>query len=256
MESLSVIIITYNEENNIGKCLDSAGKIADEIMVVDSFSTDQTATIVRQKGFLLKQQAFGGYGAQKNYAASLVSFNHILFLDADELLSEELLLNIMYEKEHGFSSDGYTMNRLNNYCGQWIRHGSWYPDTKLRLINRLKGCWNNALVHESIVMQKDSRVSHFKGQLLHNAYSSIGQHIDKNNRYSELSARLLLQNDKRSNPFKILWNPFWAFISGYFLKMGFLDGFYGFIIAINVAHLTFLKHVKLYLFEKAKKAGN
>ena len=254
MENLSVIIITYNEEHNIGKCLDSAGKIADEVLVMDAFSTDLTPTIVKQKGFLLKQQDFRGYGEQKNDASSLVSFNYILFLDADELISEELQLNIMREKEQGFPSDGYTMNRLNNYCGQWIRHGSWYPDTKLRLINRSKGTWNSDLVHESIIMQQGSRITHFKGQLLHHAYSSIGQHIDKNNRYSELSARLLMRTGKRSSPAKIMFHPFWAFISGYFLKMGFLDGFYGFVIAINVAHLTFLKHVKLYLMQKEKKA--
>ena len=219
---------------------------------MDSFSSDQTAGIVSERGFVLKQQPFLGYSAQKNDAASLALFNHVLFLDADEFLSEELQLNIMNEKQKGFSFDGYTMNRLNNYCGQWIRHGSWYPDKKLRLIDRLKGYWNDDLVHESIVMQDNSRIHHFEGQLLHHAYSSVGEHIDKNNRYSHLSAQLLLEKGKHSNLFKIICNPFWAFVSGYFIKLGFLDGFYGFVIAVNVAHLTFLKHVKLYLLHRVK----
>jgi glycosyltransferase involved in cell wall biosynthesis len=250
MESLSVIIITHNEEKNIGRCLESAGKIADEIIVMDSFSTDRTAAIVTEMGHTLKQQTFRGYGAQKNDAKSLASFNFILFLDADESLSEKLQNNILSEKQNGFSFDGYTMNRLNNYCGQWIRHGSWYPDKKLRLIHRSKGAWNDDLVHESIEMQSNSRIFHFEGPLLHQAYSSVSEQIHKNNRYSGLSARLLLRKGKRSSLFKIICSPFWAFVNGYFIRLGLLDGFYGFIIAINVAHLSFLKHVKLYLLQK------
>jgi glycosyltransferase involved in cell wall biosynthesis len=251
MQSLTVIIITYNEEKNIGRCLDSAQSIADEIIVMDSFSTDQTAQIVLAKGFQLKQQDFKGYGEQKNDAAKIAASNHVLFLDADEFLSESLQLNIISEKQLGFRADGYTMNRLNNYCGQWIRHGSWYPDKKLRLIDRTKGYWNNQLVHESIIMQENSKIIHFQGQLLHQAYCSIEEHIQKNNRYSQLSAELLLNNGRRSNLFKIIFNPFWAFLSGYLIKLGFLDGFFGFVIAINVAHLTFLKHLKLYLLQRA-----
>jgi len=252
MERLSVIIITHNEEKNIGRCLESAGKIADEIIVMDSFSTDRTAAIVLEMGYILKQQTFLGYGAQKNNAKSLASFNHVLFLDADEFLSEKLQNNILTEKQNGFSFDGYSMNRLNNYCGQWIRHGSWYPDEKLRLIKRSKGAWNDDLVHESIVMQGNSRIFHFEGQLLHLAYFSVSEQIQKNNRYSDLSARQLLAKGKRSSLFKIICNPLWAFVNGYLIKLGLLDGFYGFIIAVNVAHLTFLKHVKLYLLQKGK----
>jgi glycosyltransferase involved in cell wall biosynthesis len=255
MDSLSVIIITHNEEKNIGRCLDSAAKVADEIIVVDSFSDDRTTEIVREQGYALKQQGFLGYGAQKNLGMSSVSHDHVLFLDADECLSEELSHDIRKEKENGFSYDGYSMNRLNNYCGQWIRHGSWYPDRKLRLINRRKGSWNEDLVHESIVMQANARTLHLGGQLLHYAYSSFEEHLQKNDRYSQLSAQLLLQKGKHSNLFKIVFNPFWSFISGYLIKLGFLDGFYGFLIAINVAHLTFSKHVKLYFLERSK-SGN
>jgi glycosyltransferase involved in cell wall biosynthesis len=252
MQSLTVIIITFNEEKNISKCLECAQPVADEIIVMDSFSTDLTGRIVKEKGFLLKQQNFKGYGAQKNDAALMATFNHVLFLDADEFLSEALQLNIINEKQRGFPADGYTMNRLNNYCGQWIRHGSWYPDKKLRLIDRRKGNWNDHQVHESIVMPGNSRIIHLQGNLLHHAYSSVGEHIRKNNHYSDLSAEFLLNKGRRSNLFKIIFNPFWAFLNGYLIKLGFLDGFFGFVIAINVAHLTFLKYLKLYLLQQVK----
>jgi len=145
------------------------------------------------------------------------------------------------------------MNRLNNYCGHWVRHGSWYPDKKLRLINRLKGYWNDHLVHESIEMQDNSRLSHLPGNLLHAAYQSISDHVSKNNRYSDLSAQWMIKQNKKTSLFKIIANPCWAFLQGYFIRLGLLDGLYGFIIAVNVAHLTFLKHVKLYELQRARK---
>jgi glycosyltransferase involved in cell wall biosynthesis len=250
MERLSVVIITYNEENNIGKCIDSVNGLADEVIVLDSFSVDETTRIVAAKGAKLFQQTFTGYGAQKNAATALASFDFVLFLDADEFPSDTLFENIRLEKQKGFPFDGYSMNRLNRYCGRWIRHGSWYPDKKLRLINRHKGQWNDHLVHESINMLDNARTRQLGGDLLHDAYHSIEEHISKNNRYSSLSARLLYEKGKHTNVLKILLNPFWAFLSGYFLRLGLLDGFYGLVIAINVAHLTFLKHAKLYELQK------
>jgi len=253
MISLSVVIITYNEEKNIGRCMASVKAVADEIIVLDSFSTDRTAALVKELGGNLHQQAFAGYGAQKNAGMALASHNYILFLDADEFLSEELRSSIQAEKEKGFSHDGYSMNRLNNYCGQWIRHGSWYPDKKLRIIHREKGIWNLDIVHETLETAPGASISHLKGDLLHNTYSNFDEHIEKNNRYSRLSALLLYQKGKRTQGFKIVFNPFWAFFTSYFLRAGFLDGFYGFVIAINIAHLTFLKYIKLYQLQQRKK---
>ncbi|MBS1917327.1 MAG: glycosyltransferase family 2 protein [Bacteroidetes bacterium] len=253
MQTLSVVVITYNEERNIGRCIDSVKDIADEIIVLDSFSTDATPEIVQQKGCVLHQRIFRGYGAQKNAAAALVSNDYIFFIDADEFLSDGLKESIHTQKKFGFAFDGYTMNRLNNYCGQWIRHGSWYPDKKLRIINRKKGEWNNALVHESIVMENGATLFHLKGDLLHYAYDSVEEHITKNNSYSELSAQLLFKKGKRSKKFKIILNPFWAFVHSYIFRLGFLDGFNGFIIAINLSHLTFLKYIKLHQLEQESK---
>jgi glycosyltransferase involved in cell wall biosynthesis len=253
MEKLTVVIITFNEEANIGKCMDSVRDIADEVIVVDSFSQDGTARIAAEKGAKVIRQAFTGYGPQKNEGARQSGSDYILFLDADEYPDEALIGNILEEKKNGFPSDGYLMNRLNNYCGKWIRHGSWYPDQKLRLVHRGKGRWNDSLVHETIDMQQAARISHLKGNLLHAAYQNIEEHISKNNRYSTLSAQWLFTKGKRTSLLKILVNPFWAFFSGYVLRLGFLDGYYGWVIAVNVAHLTFLKHAKLY--ELLKKAG-
>src|SRR5258706_11291554 len=187
MTPLSVVIITYNEEKNIARCMQSVTSVADEIIVLDSFSTDKTAATVRKLGGRLHQRAFTGYGSQKNAAALLACYDHILFLDADELLSEKLCESILREKHQGFPQDGYLMNRLNNYCGQWIRHGSWYPDKKLRIIDRQKGCWSLDIVHETLVPEEGSRISHLGGDLLHNTYSNFDEHIGKNNRYSRLS---------------------------------------------------------------------
>jgi glycosyltransferase involved in cell wall biosynthesis len=254
MIPLSVVIITFNEEKNIARCIHSVKAVADEIIVMDSFSTDRTADIVGRSGGIFHQRVFAGYGDQKNAAAVFATGEYILFLDADEFLSEELCQSIGVEKEKGFPYDGYTMNRLNNYCGKWIRHGSWYPDKKLRLTHRVKGVWNQDLVHESLELEQGSRVSHLKGDLLHHTYSNFDEHVEKNNRYSRLSAQLLYQKGKRIYAYKILVNPFWAFFSSYFLRAGFLDGFYGFVIAINIAHLTFLKYIKLYQLQQEQSS--
>ena len=252
MAPLSVVIITFNEEKNIARCIDSVRDIADEIIVLDSFSSDRTGEIVNSMGGSFYQRGFTGYGDQKNVAVGFTKHPYILFLDADEFLSEGLHESIRLEKEAGFPYEGYTMNRLNNYCGKWIRHGSWYPDKKLRLIHREKGVWNLDLVHESLELQEGSRVHHLTGDLLHYTYSNFDEHVEKNIRYSWLSAQLLYKKGKRVRAIKAFVNPFWAFFTSYFLRAGFLDGFYGFVIAVNIAHLTFLKYTKLYQLQQER----
>jgi glycosyltransferase involved in cell wall biosynthesis len=234
--------------------MQSVMSVADEIVVLDSFSTDKTAEIVRNSGGRLHQRAFTGYGSQKNAAAVLASHDHVLFLDADELLSEELCSSILREKNQGFPQDGYLMNRLNNYCGQWIRHGSWYPDRKLRMANRKKSAWSLDIVHESLVPDKDARIGLLTGDLLHYTYSNFDDHADKNNKYSRLSAQLLFERGKKVSWFKVVINPFWAFLTSYFLRAGFLDGFNGFVIAIQIGHLTFLKYIKLHRLRQSHKS--
>lgn len=253
MAPLSVVIITFNEEKNIARCIHSVKDVADEIIVLDSFSADRTGEIVKELGGIFHQHAFEGYGDQKNTAVTYASHQHILYLDADEFLSEALQESILQEKERGFPYDGYTMNRLNNYCGKWIRHGSWYPDKKLRLTHREKGSWNLDLVHESLELREGASVYHIRGDLLHYTYSNFDEHVEKNIRYSWLSAQLLYSKGKRVRAIKAFINPFWAFFTSYFLRAGFLDGFYGFVIAVNIAHLTFLKYTKLYQLQQEKR---
>lgn len=254
MNSLSVVIITFNEEKNIKRCIDSVKTVADEVIVMDSFSTDRTCEMSRELGATVYQRVFTGYGDQKNTAVSHARHPMILFLDADEFLSKDLIEDILQQKEKGFPFDGYSMNRLNNYCGKWIRHGSWYPDKKLRLVWRDRAAWNLDLVHESLEMKEGSHIHHFKGDLLHYTYSNFDEHVEKNIKYSWLSAQLLYNRGKRVKAIKAFINPFWAFFTSYFLKAGFLDGFYGFVIAVNIAHLTFLKYTKLYQLQQEQKS--
>ncbi|HWB92365.1 MAG TPA: glycosyltransferase family 2 protein [Puia sp.] len=245
MASLSVIIITHNEEKNIGRCIGSVKQIADEVIVLDSFSTDRTAELATGLGAKCYFRAFSGYGDQKNSAAQMATHDHVLYLDADEYIGAELNQNILYEKERGFPCDGYFMNRLSYYCGRWIRHSSWYPDRKLRLVRRDKALWSTDLVHESLDPGKDATLGNLKGDLLHLPYADQETHVAKIDRYSSLAAKRMHQQRKRPSRLKIIFSPLASFISGYFLHAGFLDGLPGFMIAIHSAYYTFLKYAKL-----------
>jgi glycosyltransferase involved in cell wall biosynthesis len=255
MTPLSAVIITFNEEEHILGCILSARFVADEIVVVDSFSSDNTKRICLQHGVRFIEHAFSGYGDQKNFAVGQAMFDHVLNLDADELLSEALIASILEEKVKNFRFDAYTMNRLNRYRGQWIRHGAWYPDKKLRLYNRQKGGWSDKLVHENVEMKTGTSKFHLKGDLKHFAYDSIEQHISKNEKYSSLSAKALFESGKKTNQLKLLLSPFWAFIQSFIIRLGFLDGNNGFIIAKNVASLTYLKNAKLLSLQRSCSSG-
>jgi glycosyltransferase involved in cell wall biosynthesis len=252
MKKLSVVIITYNEERNIGRCIDSVKEVADEIVILDSFSQDKTTAIAITKGAKVHQQVFAGYIEQKNAALTLAENDFVLSLDADEALDEILKQSILKAKK-SFTAAGYSMNRCTFYCEKFIRHGSWYPDRKLRLFNRKLAQWGGVNPHDKVEFVTDQNTGHLKGDLLHYSYYSIEEHVAQNNKFSTISAESYLKRGKHTNLFKIIINPLWAFVSGYFLKRGFLDGFYGYVIAKNVAHLTFLKHVKLYLLQVRKQ---
>lgn len=251
MVQLSVVIITFNEQHNIGRCIDSVAGIADEIIILDSFSTDNTAALARSKGAVVHQQSFAGYVEQKNKALALASCTHVLCLDADEAVDAQLKASIIQAKEQ-FVHTGYTMNRCTQYCGRFIRHGSWYPDKKLRLFRKDAGAWGGDNPHDKVALMTGSTVQHLKGDILHYSYHTIEEHVAQNNKFSSISAEALYARGKKTNGLKIFFKPLWAFIHGYILKAGFLDGFYGFVIAINVAHLTFLKYTKLNQLWKKK----
>jgi len=246
MNSLSVVIITFNEERNIERCLDSIKTIADETIVLDSFSTDKTVEIAKKKGAIVKQQKFLGHIEQKNSALAFATNNYILSLDADEALDEQLIQSISQVKMN-FTAKAYNFNRCTNYCGRFIKNGSWYPDKKIRLFDKRIAKWGGINPHDKIELtEKAITNQHLKGNILHYSYYTIEEQVIRNNLYSSISAEALNSMGIKSNWIKILINPSWRFIYGYFIRLGFLDGFYGFIIAINCAHETFQKYVKLY----------
>jgi glycosyltransferase involved in cell wall biosynthesis len=245
MELLSVVIITFNEEKNIGRCIDSVSGVADEILVLDSNSADNTVEIARKKGATVYQQAFLGYVEQKNKAFSLAKHDLILSLDADEAVDKVLKDSILAVKTN-FQYKGYSMNRYNNYCGKFIRHGSWYPDTRMRLVDRSYAQWAGDNPHDTLTFTSPQTKKHLNGNIFHYSFSSFEEHAAKNNKFSSISADSLFKKGKRTNLFKIVFNPCWAFVRSYLVRFGFLDGLYGFVIAVNIAHLTFLKHIKLY----------
>ncbi len=245
MKKISAIIITFNEETNIRRCLDSVKDVVDEIVVVDSFSTDQTEVICKEYGVRFIQRKFDGYRDQKNFANAQAEYDYVLSLDADEALNLELKKSILKVKEEGLSADAYVFNRLNFFCGKAIKHGGWYPDKKIRLWNRTKGKWGGNNLHEIIDLEKDTSQSSLSGDLLHYSFTSVGQHIRQIDKFSDMKAELDFEVGKKSNIFKILFHPLVKFFLLYFVKLGILDGYYGLIIAINSAHFTFLRYVKL-----------
>lgn len=246
MPRISVVIITYNEERNIERCLQSVQGVADEILVVDSYSTDRTEEICKRYHVRFVRHFFEGYIEQKNWATLQARYDHVLFLDADEALSDALRQSIMQVKTN-WTHDGYTFNRLTNYCGHWIRHTSWYPSRKLRLYDRRKGQWDGINPHDQFVMSEESAIRHLQGDLLHYSYYTIEQHLQQINNFTEIIAGSYYQ--KGLCPtflWHVVFHPLWRFFRDYFIKLGFLDGFYGFVISVNGAYEVYLKYLKIY----------
>jgi len=254
MTKLSAVIITLNEEKNIGRCIDSLKGVADEIIVVDSGSTDGTEDICREKEVRFEFNTWQGYIEQKNFANSLATHDYIFSIDADEALSEELRKSILEAKEQ-FDADAYEMNRLTNYCGKWIRHGGWYPDRKLRLFHRDKYQWGGERIHEQMVNKDaNTRVSYLKGDLLHYSYYDIAQHISQANHFTNMTAALAVEKGKRAGMLKIILSPLIKFIRDYFIRLGFLDGYYGYVVCRISAQATFMKYAKIRQLRKDKKS--
>ncbi len=253
MIKLSVVIITQNEERNIVRCLDSVASVADEILVVDSISTDRTKEICQQYGVRFVEHPFEGYIGQKNYATRLATHNHILSLDADEALSDTLKHSISEAKKH-FDADGFTMNRYTNYCGKWIKHCGWYPDVKLRLFNRTKGLWGGINPHDRFIMEKDSTFSHLEGDLLHYSYHTESDHHRQIDRFTDIAARAYYEAGKKPSFIKQWFSPLAKFMRDYFFNLGFLDGEAGLKICLLSAKATYLKYNKLKKLWRLEKS--
>lgn len=243
---LSVAIITFNEEKNIERCLQSTLPVADEIVVVDSLSTDDTEAICKKYNVRFVSEKFRGHIQQKNYAMELTSHDYVLSLDADEELSAELTKSILTIKAAG-KRDAYKFNRLNNYCGTFIHHGGWYPDTKIRLWNKNKGKWGGENPHDQVIMTSGSSIEKLQGDLKHYTYRTLGDHLLQMNKFSDIAALEAFKKNKKVNILlHLVLNPFFTFTKTYFFKAGFLDGVAGFQVAISGAYYRYLKYAKLY----------
>jgi glycosyltransferase involved in cell wall biosynthesis len=252
MVKLTVAIITYNEEKNIGRCISSVQSIADEILVVDSFSTDKTESICVEMGARFVKNPFIGHIEQKNFALELSTHDYVLSLDADEALSPQLLAEIKKVKEN-FHFDGYRFNRLTNYVDQWIYHCGWYPDTKLRLVKKSKAKWLGTNPHDILTMNDNLASADLSGDLYHYSYSSIAEHVTQTNKFTSIAARAAFNNGVRSTLFKIISRPILKFLRDYFFKLGLLDGRYGFIICAINSLSALLKYSKLYDLQKGRE---
>lgn len=249
---LSVVIIAYNEEHNIGRCIQSVQGLADEVLVVDSFSADRTVAICQELGARVVQHAFTGHIEQKNYALSKATFDWVLSLDADEALSNTLkqsIQNIKSTLENGVG--GYTMNRLTNYCGHWVRHCGWYPDTKLRLFNRTLGEWGGVNPHDKFELYDKKALPYLlKGDILHYSYYTRSDHYRQVEYFTTIAAKAHYARGKRARVINLLVNPAVKFLRDFVLKLGFLDGSTGFTISRISAYATYLKYKKILALQR------
>lgn len=242
---LSAVIITFNEERNIARCIESLLPVADEIVVVDSFSKDKTKEICLSYGVTFLEHKFDGHIEQKNWTKDQAKFDFVLSLDADEALDETLQKEILSIKNN-CELEAYEMNRLTNYCGKWIYHCGWYPDTKLRLWNKNSGAWGGDNPHDKFdLFDSKKPIKHLKGNILHYSYYTREDHYKQVEYFTSILAKAQFEKGKKAYFLVFIFSPIVKFIKDYFIKLGFLDGKAGFTISRISAYATFLKYKKL-----------
>lgn len=244
LNKISAVIITRNEEQNIGRCLASLINVADEVIVIDSFSTDRTEAICKQYQVVFVKRKFVGYSDAKNYGGSLANYPYIFSIDADEALSDELKQSIITAKENLTATDGYQLYRKTNYCGKWINYCGWYPEVKLRLWQKDKAQWQGA-IHETLALPSGSSIKLLKGDLLHYSYPDMGSHIKKIDTYTTQAAANLYKKGRRVSVPLLVAGPVAEFMKKYFFQLGILDGYQGFVISVMSGYYKFLKFAKL-----------
>ena len=242
---ISAVIITKNEERNILRCLNSLLDVADEIVVVDSGSTDDTADICEEFGVRFVHQDWLGYSEQKNFANSLAENDWILSIDADEEISDELKLSILGYKNNNIEDDiVLSMNRLTNYCGHWIRHCGWYPDRKIRIWNRKIGKWKGE-IHETIEFSTKIKEEVLNGDLLHYSFATPQDYENQQFKFAKMRGEHYFKQGKKHASFYMVVSPIFSFIQHYFFQLGFLDGKDGWHICCVTAKATRLKYKTL-----------
>lgn len=248
---LTAAIITYNEECNIERCIRSLQPVADEIFVVDSFSTDKTKEICLRFGVRFTENPFEGHIQQKNYALENSTCEWVLSLDADETLTEELQKSILNVKNNP-KYNGYGFNRLTNYCGHWVRYCGWYPDTKIRLVKKGKARWTGTNPHDRLDLLNNGETGFLKGDLLHYSYNNREEHYKQIEYFGNIAAQELYDQGKKTNYFTIIAKAIAQFIKSFFIKKGFLDGKTGFTISRLSAYATYRKYIKLLRLQQGK----
>lgn len=243
MERLSVAIITYNEEDHIKDCLESV-KWADEIVVLDSFSTDRTVEICRQYSDKVFQREWPGFSDQKNNAIDLTTNPWVLVVDADEMVTEGLKSEIKEILKNSLDFDGYFIPRKSYFLGQWMKYGGWYPDYSIRLFKKDKGRFEQREVHESVKI--NGKVGRLVNPLEHYTYRSLSEYLQRMDRYSTLAAREMAKRSGKTGLGSIIFRPFFTFLRMYVLKQGFRDGICGLLLSILYSYYTFSKYAKLW----------
>jgi glycosyltransferase involved in cell wall biosynthesis len=252
MPTLSVILITRNEEANLADCLASLEGIAQQIVVVDTSSTDKTLEIAQKYGALISTPAdWPGFGPQKNRALDLATGDWVLSLDADERLSPALRSEILTAMHHPAQIDCFAIPRLSWYCGRFIRHSGWNPDFVDRLFKRGTARFSNDLVHERLL--PNGLVAKLQNPMLHFSFMNFSQVLQKIDRYSTASAEQAYNKGIRSNPLKALLHGFWAFIRTYLIRAGFLDGYQGLALALSNAEGSYYRYIKIWHMQNQAK---
>lgn len=254
MVSISAVIIAYNEERNIGRCLESLGDVFDEIIVVDSFSTDRTEEICRKYNVRFFQHKFESHIQQKNWALNQAVNDYIISLDADEALSPELRDSVV-QAAKDWKYDGYWLKRKTSYTNTRDPRDVRYVEKKIRLWDRRKGVWGGMNPHDRIIMDRNATIGHLAGDMLHYSFFSIESHRKKADYFSSISANALFISGKRGNLLRIVFSPIWKFIKSYFLRLGMLDGMHGLKIAYSSANGAYMKYSKLKKFNVSGRPG-
>lgn len=251
MTSITAAIITFNEEKNIARCIESLLPVADEILIVDSFSKDRTKEIaLSHPKVRFIENPFEGHIQQKNIALQGAKNEWVLSLDADEALTSELANSILNTLENPVA-DAYKFNRLTYYCGHWVKYCGWYPDTKIRLVKKSNAEWRGENPHDRLEVITGNNIVHLKGDLLHYSYYSAEQHYKQIEYFGEIASKAAYRNGKRTNWLLILLKTGFQFIKSFFLKLGFLDGRTGWLISKRSAYATYVKYTKLLTLQKS-----
>ncbi len=243
MEKLSIVIITKNEESNIGRCLKSV-RWADEIVIIDSGSTDRTLEICRDYSCVITSSEWLGFGRTKQLAVSTASNNWLFSIDADEEMTPELADKIRRLLSDNTHKNGYRIRRMSFYLGKLIRHSGWNRDYPLRLFNRKYGNFNEKDVHESVEIEGD--IGKLNEPLLHYTYPTISSHLIKMDRYTSIGAEVLSRKGKKVSIPGAVFRGMVKFIKMYIIQAGMMDGREGLVLALNSAYGVYLKYLKLW----------